>query len=100
LTDQPIGLPRFAVLEGSGVSTLNALLQLHSGEQSSATIPLRNMEGDFEFHVTIVEVHIEHDPDEGVFFFDGRLDDGRVITGHVRSKADETLSVGFANIKM
>lgn len=99
MTDQPIGLLRYSVLEGSGVSTLNALLMLQAGSQSDAVLTLRDPESGDEFPVTLVEVHIEHDSDGGVLFFDGKLSNKSVITGSVRMKADETFAVGEATIK-
>ena len=99
MTDQPVGLPRYDILEGSGVSTLNALLMLYTGSQPNTVLTLRDPESGDEFPVTLVEVHIEHDPDGGAIFFDGKLDSGSIITGSVRLTVDETFKVGQANIK-
>ncbi len=99
MTDQPIGLPRYSILEGSGVSALNALFQLQTGSQSNAVLTLRDPESEDEFPVTLVEVHIEHDPDGGAIFFDGKLETDSIITGSLRMIADEDSIVGQANIK-
>jgi hypothetical protein len=101
LTDQTVGLPSYHVLEGSGVSTLNSLLQLQACDTVGAELTLRDPETESDITILLVSVRLEHDSVEGVIFFDGTLENGGTITGHVRPTADPgTFIVGKANVKL
>jgi hypothetical protein len=102
LTEQaiPTSLPRYDILEGSGVSTLNQLLHVSTDDDLVADLILRDPQNGAELHVTIVEVTLEHDPAGGAMFFNGVLDTGIRINGHIRPTADPTTGlIGSANIR-
>lgn len=102
MTDQaiPTGLPRYDILEGPRVSTLNQLLHVSRDDDLVADLILRDPQNGVITHVTIVEVTLEHDPAGGAIFFNGVLDTGIRINGHIRPTADPvTGAIGSANIR-
>ena len=98
---RPTSLPRYDILEGSRVSTLNRLIQLSShGEDFPADLILRDPQSKDNLCVTMVKVTLEHDPDGGVMFFNGALDTGIRINGHIQPIADPVTGfIGSANIR-
>lgn len=93
--------PRYDVLEGPGVSTLNRLLQCSASQgANSADLTLRDLQDGRTIHTTIVEVQLEHDPVGGLVFFTGTLDTGFRINGHVRPTAGSNRVVGSAHIHL
>lgn len=92
--------PRYDVLDGSGVSTLNRLLQCNTNpEAEPAELTLRDPQSGEILHVTIVRVELEHDPVGGAVFFTGVLETEHSITGYVRPTADSDKVVGSAHIQ-
>jgi hypothetical protein len=94
-------LLRYDIRESSGASALNQLYQVErnpSGD-TPADLTLCDPQNGENIHVTLVEVYLEHDPDEGATFFNGTLDTGIRINGHIRPTADPLGFIGSANVR-